>query len=203
MIIDGFTGRVMTIDPKGILFTLPSINDDPPKDGGPVDGSEFAVAEDDWRQLEFVHLSHREVIEEELLAISRIYEEHSQGFGFNDIHVRSRLVEPISEAQLTADALVSLGLEPMRLLCFDGHVARIEGGFAYPLSSDWTLYGVVTKSYVETLAFAPTLGALAEAKAVAVEEFARKHELLLVDWCRCAVGKPGTDVFREIVARTV
>ena len=89
-------------DPKGILFSLPSINDALPRDGGPVDGSEFILAEDDWRQLEFVHFSHGEVVWGELRAICRIYEEHSNGerFGFNDLYVRSRLVEPLPATEL-------------------------------------------------------------------------------------------------------
>jgi hypothetical protein len=194
-----------TVDPKGILFSLPSINDALPRDRGPVDGSEFVLAEDDWRQLEFVHFSNGKVVWDELRAICRICEEHShsEGFGFDDLHVRSRLVEPLSAAGLTVDSLAKVDLGPIRSLCFDGHDVRIEGGFAHSLSSHWTLYGMVTKRQIETLALQPALGALGEGDAIALEGFARKHELLLVDWCRLAVGKPGDDVFREIVARTL
>jgi hypothetical protein len=194
-----------TVDPKGVLFLFPSINDALPRDGEPVDGSEFVLAEDDWGQLEFVHFSHGKVVWDELRAICRIYDEHSHsaGFGFNNLYVRNRLIEPLAVAKLAADSLATLDLGPMRSLSFDGHEARIEGGFAHSLSSNWTVYGMLTNRHVETLAFQPALGALGAADAVALEEFARKHELLLVDWCCLAVGKPGDDVFREIVARTV
>jgi hypothetical protein len=191
-----------TIDPKAILFLIPSINDFLPADGGPVDGSEFVLGKDDWRQLEFVHSSHGKMVEEELVAVCRIYNEHSQGFGFNDMHVRSRIVEPIPGALLPADALAGLSLGPVRPLCFNDHAERIDGGFACALSSDWTLYGAVTNGCIGTLAFEPGRGALAETNAVAFEAFARKYGLLLVDWCGCAVGRPGDDVFREILARS-
>ena len=119
-----------TADPKGILFSLPSINDALPRDGEPVDGSEFVLAEDDWRQLEFVHFRNGKVVWDELRAICRIYDEHSHsaGFGFNNLHVRSRLIEPLTVAKIAADSLATLDLGPMRSLSFDGHHASEKGG---------------------------------------------------------------------------
>src|SRR5215218_8904224 len=64
--------RVATVDPRTILFSLPTINDRLPDEAEPVDGSEAVLREDDWRQVEFAPARLRHVMDDEIGAIERI-----------------------------------------------------------------------------------------------------------------------------------
>lgn len=191
--------RTATIDPRELLFSLPTINDRLPDEEGQADGSEVVLLEDDWRQVEWVHVSRGEVITEELQSVRRIYEEHRQGIGFDQIHVRSRLAEPLPGAPLKAEALLRLVLGPPLPLRLDRHGVRIRGGFAYSLPAGWILYGTRTEQHVEVLGLHRSGEPLPDDTAAALEDLAAEHHLLLVDWCRCAAGEPGDPSFRAVI----
>jgi hypothetical protein len=103
--------------------------------------------------------------------------------------------------KLELDTLATLDLAPDHLLRFDRYGVRVDGGFARSLSGGWFLYGAATAGTVKTLALQPCAKALPDPAAVAaLEDLAQRHGLLLVDWCRCAIGEPGTKSFVHVIA---
>jgi hypothetical protein len=181
--------RIERADPQTILYSLPTINHTVPALAGQADGSEVALHEDDWRQLEFVHGGYRDIVVQELREIKTIYVEHRQNAAFTKIHVRSRLPDALSAARLEMQALARLFPEPPRRIRFNKDGARIAGGFAYALSDGGLLYGLMSPPFVQTLGLLGS-GASADVPDIAVlEGLARQHGLLLVDWCGCEMGQ--------------
>jgi hypothetical protein len=191
--------RIERIDPKTILFSLPSINDELPGLAGEADGSETVLAEDDWRQVEFVHAEHRAAIDDELSDIRAIHEAHRQQMAFDKIHVRRRISDPLSPSHLAYRELTRLDLAAARSLRLDGQGLRIDGGFAHVLVDGWLLYGVAKLESVRVLALHWRAVTTPDDKLSAIERLAREHDLLLVDWCRCAVGEPTRPSFAAVV----
>lgn len=170
------------IDPKKILFSLPTINDElPASDGPPVDGSEVVLAEDDWRQCELVVSDLRSEIERELEAIRKIHESERAGVGFRNLHVRTGVTAPLPFAKISrADvrALAPGGTESR--LCFRGMPRSISDGFAITRQDGTVLYGVTVGIAVKVLGVHP---AFPEDRGD-IAAFAATRGLLLVDWCR-------------------
>lgn len=191
---------ITMMDPRQLLFSLPTINDRLPDDAEPADGREAVLAEDDWRQVELVSAGLRAVVDEEIRAITGIYEMHRQGPGFDQVHVRSRIEHPLGGG-LPADALHSLGLGAPRALRLDRHGDRVRGGFAHELAaSDWLLYGVAGDGAITVLGLHPGAEPPSDAAIQALDALAGRHGLIVVNWCRCAVGEPGHTSFAATFA---
>jgi hypothetical protein len=188
------------MDPRQILFSLPTLNDRLPDDGEPADGREAVLAEDDWRQVELVSAGLRAAVDEEIRAIAAIHQAHRRGPGFDELHVRSRVERPLGSG-LAADALHALDLGAPRALRLDRHGHRVHGGFAHALAaSDWLLYGVADGGVVAVLGLHPGAEPPSDAAVQALEALAGRHGLIVVDWCRCAVGEPGRASFAAAFA---
>jgi hypothetical protein len=188
------------MDPRQILFSLPTLNDRLPDDGEPADGSEAVLAEDDWRQVELVSAGLRAAVDEEIRAITAIHESHRRGPGFDEIHVRGRIEHPLGGG-LPPDALHSLGLGAPRALRLDRHGDRVRGGFAHLLAAgDWLLYGVAGEGAVTVLGLHPGAEPPSDVAIQALEALAERHDLIVVDWCRCTVGEPGLASFAATFA---
>jgi len=190
--------RETTADLRDILFSLPSLNDRLPDDAGAADGTEAVLREDDWRQVELVSAAMRFVVDDEIGEIERVHDERGAAPGFRRLHVRSRLEAPLEGVAL--GDVRALGLGHAGLLRLHGHELRVRGGFAYPLPGGWVLYGVVEGDAVTVLALHPAGDAPPAEAVAALESLAREHELLLVDWCRCGIGAPGTESFAQVFA---
>jgi len=185
-----------TLDPRDILFSLPTLNDRLPDEAGRADDTEVAVVEDDWRQVELVAAALRFVVDDEIGEIERVHAERGRDPGFRRLHLRQRIDAPLDEVAL--GDVRALGLGPARPLRLHGHAQRVGGGFAHPLPGGWVLYGVAQGDTVTTLALDPAGEPPPAETAAALEELAREHGLLLVDWCRCGIGVPGTRSFASI-----
>ena len=191
---------VTMMDPRQILFSLPTLNDRLPDDGEPADGREAVLAEDDWRQVELVSASLRAAVDEEIRAIAAIHEAHRRGPGFDELHVRSRIEHPLGGG-LAADALHPLGLGAPRALRLDRHGQRVRGGFAHALAgSDWLLYGVADAGSVTVLGLHPGANPPSDTTIQVLDALAGRHGLIGVDWCRCAIGEPGRASFAAAFA---
>jgi hypothetical protein len=173
---------VERIDPKKILFSLPTINDElPVSDGPPVDGSEVVLQEDDWRQCELVVTDLRREIDSELEAIRKILESERAGVGFRNLHVRTGVTAPLPFAKISrADVktLVPDGTESR--LCFRGMPRSVSDGFAISRPDGMVVYGVTVGIAVKVLGVHP---AFPEDRADLLA-FATARGLTLVDWCR-------------------
>jgi hypothetical protein len=183
------------IDPKQLLFSLPTICDQlPASEGSVADGSEVVLREDDWRQCELVSEAFGATVEHELDAVREIHEKQRAGPGFRKLQVRSALPQPIAEGAVQFADVRALGEDGARLpLRFDGSGRRISDGFACRLDSAQVLYGVAAGPSVEILAVQPG------ADFARLRAFAAERRLLAVDWCRCLRGHPNDDSFDALL----
>ncbi len=129
---------VETVDPNTILFSLPTISEDLGESVGsslPTDDY-FQITEDDWRQTEFVAASFRSAIVEELADIDRV--RLSAHGGYEEIHVRKRVPEPLLFEKLTLDRVRTL--MPSDKVFKGVSFARQKGSI--PESFSWTCSGM-------------------------------------------------------------
>jgi hypothetical protein len=91
--------RVEKIDPRDILFSLPSICDRLAELGArALSGEEYILAEDDRRQFELVSRQFADECDAEIAAIRGVHEEASAQVGWREIHFRRRPDPPTSAA---------------------------------------------------------------------------------------------------------
>lgn len=85
--------RRIEMDPSNIMFSLPSICDSiPGVTEHKLSGAEFILAEDDWRQFEFVSNDRAADVDDEIEKIRLIHENASEsGYFFMSFSARSSL----------------------------------------------------------------------------------------------------------------
>ncbi len=183
--------RVQSIDPRAILYSLPTINGAMPaiEQGSTKLGRRvLELEEDDWRQAELVALTHQAAIDAELRAVERIYTQHRQGYGFAALHIREAVPSPLEGVSLTFAGLRSALGEAATWLegvSFRRLPGVVEGGFAVKLPSGVTLYGTEYQRRVIFLGLQPgRVGAAVEGDARLLAGLAASHQLCLVVWWR-------------------
>jgi hypothetical protein len=195
--------KIETIDPRQVLFSLPTISDElPPVAPGTTKLKKdvLEMAEDDWRQTEFVHLSHDLTIDRELADVAAIYAEKRQGQGFKELHVRKRIPEPLAAARIDLSALPAERY--FDGVGFYGVAGLIAGGFALRMRSGIELYGVTRGGIVSALCVhVLARRGIDEADINALQALAREHQLCVVDWCDCRRVSP--DEFVEFFEPTL
>jgi hypothetical protein len=177
--------RVQLMDPREILFSLPSICDAIPGVSiQPLTGGEFALAEDDWRQLEFVSRELAGEADEEIAKIRLIHENASvEGVGWKEIHIRTKPEIPIARNLTLAGLAKALNVLPEPGgVTYHGAQARITDGYSLRIGG-LILYGVAPGGVVQVIA----LSEAAQGAAVVdrLKALAQDLNLDLVNWCRC------------------
>jgi hypothetical protein len=186
--------RVVKMDPKNILFSLPTLSHELPAldaKSAPAAGS-LQLAEDDWRQIELVASGCDAAVAACLSAIERIYADHRRDSGaFDEIHIRNEVPQPLAGTRLTLDALRAAFPGCADLPAVTIGPARVRDGFALRLPSGPRLYGLLDSGHIAVLGIdlaehhrAPANAGAADAKSLAA--LMRAHDLRLVSWCRMA-----------------
>jgi len=196
--------RITRIDPKEILFSLPSIYDRIPGTGDqPVDGSEFLLDEDDWRQFELVSSSLRAEVDEEIASICLIHQARQLTAGWRKIHVRTKPEPPLACDLALDDLAHSLNsLSQLKGLTYRGASRRIIDGYSMTIPDALTIYGAAPNGKVQVIALgqystcSPSAESLNRLKALA-----RDLELDLVHWCRCARVAPDDPLFDALLRK--
>ena len=196
--------KVTRVDPKALLYSLPTIHGDLPaiSEGSTKQGRQvLELHEDDWRQVELVALALQSPIKAELQAIEQIHTGHRKGPGFDALHIRGGVPSPLEGARLTlADLRGALGEAAAWQdgLSFRGVAGLVAGGFAVQLSSALGLYGTEREGQVTALGLQRT-GASADSEGVVrmLAALAARHRLCLVDWCRAAQVPPSPQHFHD------
>ncbi|WNG60852.1 hypothetical protein F0U59_43740 [Archangium gephyra] len=190
--------------PKDILYSMPTLSKERPdlEEGSTKPGQQvLELHEDDWRQIELVAHTLEASIENELRAVARIHQKHRQSAGFNAIHIRQEVPSPLAGTWLTLDELRKhLGETASWLdgVSFQGVAGLAAGGFAVKQPSGLTLYGLQRGGHVQVLALRSPKGLTgAEGDLRLVAEFATRHQLYLVDWCKVDQFPPTTAYFQE------
>ena len=171
--------KLQKIDPKDLLFSLPTIADPVPQpvpgDGEPL----LKLHEDDWLQLELVPAEIEPRLESDLLAIRRVLEHERQGAGFKQLHIRNAVRVPFAFRELPLAALEQR-FGRRWPLAWHSSPGLARHTFAFPLVKG-ALYGTVD---------GPRVAQLAVDRADAdVRDFCLAERLLLVDWVRAAVTR--------------
>jgi hypothetical protein len=175
---------VQMVNPKDILFSLPTINDRmcPLKKVNSLDGM-LVIHEDDWRQVEFVSDTLLGDVETEFRSINTIYETKRKEFGFTGIHIRKLIETPIEDEAVPFDALKNLFIISREFsgFGFASCMAVAEHSFAFETQNGLRFYGLLTqKGNVVFLCLANTDGFAGK-----VGDMAKAFNLVGVDWCKC------------------
>ena len=182
--------RVQWMDPRKILFSLPTIYDtqpalDPPRADAPVT---CQLHEDDWRQIEFVSASDRAAVEREIAGVREFQQAHKKEFGWDEIFVRKERPDALAPRHIALDSLVkalagAATLEPL-FMETAGRPAQVRGGFAIPLAGSVFAYGQTSNGELVSLCLSRLPEGVAQTPLRSLLAFAAAHQLLLVDWYR-------------------
>lgn len=170
--------------PEEILFSLPTLCEAiPAVAGAPPPGDARFLAEDDWRQIEFVGRSNSSYIEEQLASLATFKAEHRRGPGWTKVFMRGEHPWPLETIRFHSSGLPKF---PNAALAIGGGPpwgGAILGGFALTDASDWFLYGQGNEEgCVTALALSPGRSSPSEQFLAAVSQLAQAGDLLLVDW---------------------
>jgi hypothetical protein len=191
--------RIQSMDPREILFSLPTIYDTQPAlDPPPADSTvRFHLHEDDWRQVEFVSASDRAAIEREIAEVRAFKHAHAKGPGWDSIFVRKERPDALGPRHIPLDSLAKAfagasTLEPLFMEAA-GRPAQVRGGFAIPLTDSAFAYGQAWNGELVSLCLSrPPDDDRAALRPLLA--FASAHDLLLVNWYRTewtVIGPPG------------
>jgi hypothetical protein len=199
--------RLVSVPPREILYSLPTICDTVPAVGpAPTQAECLELHEDDWRQVELVSRSLALTVNAELDAIQRVYDRHGQRdaegrfFGFREIHVRAivPLAEPVPWPRLRE--LLPAAQHEYAGVRLRGAAGVVTGSFAVGGPLSW--YGIAKRDLVSVIGLdLATAGG--PVPATAIEPVLRAFDLVVVDWCRCAAIEPDglSDYLRAIDTR--
>lgn len=192
-------GDVRMIDPKELLFALPTLHDDIP----PVDTSArfteephaALMHEDDWRQDEFVPVGARAFVTETLARLQSHRAVHARGVGFREVLVRSESPVSLETAKIRRDDLRAvLGdtpATPLYLKSSSTPPARVRDGFTFPLPDVGFVYGCDESGYVTALGV--TLVGSSFGPVAPLAAMSGRYRLLFVDWVGGVVIEPGDE----------
>ena len=175
--------KIEHIDPKEILYSLPSISNELPATFNPAStmGNPYSISEDDWRQLEFFHPKSLPLIEEEFDAIEQLKKNTSVDLGdsmvaFSDCHVRSNIGEPDLKLKLT-ELLEELEVSQVEKLKFNHTHTYIKNGFA-AYTAHSVYFGQEENGLISDLCVGdPTEGTSEE-----IYRIVQRFDLLFVNW---------------------
>lgn len=189
--------RIEMMAPGDILYSLPSIcNAIPGITDQPLSGNEFIVAEDDWRQFEFVSHDLAHDVDEEIEKIRLIHENAAAEVGWREIHVRSKPELPLTSEFGLADLVRALNVSANSLgVKYPSAHSPIADGFAFQVNG-LTVYGVAPNDKVQCIAFDQYSETSPDDDSIArLESLAHELNLDLVYWCRCVRVSPDDSLF--------
>jgi hypothetical protein len=182
--------RIERVDPREILFSLPTIYDTQPAlDSPPADTAvKFQLHEDDWRQVELVSANDRTAVERELAEVRAFKQAHFKGVGWSSIFVRKERPDALMSRHIPLDSLLKVltggaKLEPLFMEAV-GRPALVRGGFAIPLTDSLFAYGQASNGDLVSLCLSGSPDSKDQAAFRPILAFASAHDLLLVDWYR-------------------
>jgi hypothetical protein len=185
--------KVERVDPKKILFSMPSICNSALPVTEPSGGAEsvYVFHEDDWRQCEFISVRYAGEISAELAAIRHVHSAARSGSGWREIHVRDRIVSPLAAGTHWHDVMKHLGrLDPGPRIALGDARHTVSGSVATQFGDGVVVWGVETAGNLSVLCVENVQTASAETIA-GLRRVADALSLVLVHWCRCQSFSPG------------
>jgi len=150
--------NVQVVDPKKILFTVPTLSDElPPLDPTSSNPSnkDFAFHEDEWSQIEFFPKTQLKIVQQLLQEYKQFEQIHRSHGGWNDVYIRRiQRIPVLSAARPIARLEELLGIKadvaPI-LYTYDQISGRVKNGFSIPLGGNVTIYGYVENQDIPVL----------------------------------------------------
>jgi hypothetical protein len=195
--------RIKRIDPRNILYSLPSIYEAiPATNDQPLSGTELVLAEDDWRQLELVSNTLAREVDEEIAKIRLIHENAAVGVGWREIHIRTKPEAPlVCNLTLVELARVLDASTQSNGVTYHGASSPIGDGYCLTTKDGLTIYGVAAKGNVEVIAMGQYSNLSPNAESIErLKSLAHDLDLDLVYWCRCARTAPDDLLFGSLLS---
>ena len=184
-----FAQNVTAMDPRSILFSIPTLADDmatlDPVERAPSD-ADPVFHEDEWRQLEFFSPTRTEEIQNKLRALNAFEAAHRVQSGWTQAYVRQLPAAPVIAGPSALDSVsrsVGAGIGPAPIMFHGANsiTGRIHNGFSLLLGQRAWLYGFRDETGI------PVLGAMLQNAddQLLTSAFARLYQsdqLILVDW---------------------
>jgi hypothetical protein len=195
------------ISPNKMLVSLPTIADSlpaatiprrsltcsPSAESGPS-GEEFELGEDEWRQIEMIHVDTLDRVRDEFRAIERVMNEERLAAGFRTCHARRAVEAPMDGTSLSLDQLRAAFphiTQTFGGLAFRGRDTLVDHGFAFRAASGLVVYGVAAEARVSVLGLVPDRSRKSPPlEAGALGTLRNTHALVLVDWCARVAVQP-------------
>lgn len=178
-----FLNRVQTIDPKEILFSLPTINDSIFETEVTKGENLFSIHEDDWRQMEFISKKYNSEINMEANAIVEIYENHKVGIGFDKVHIRQFIEQPLYDENINLESFIQNFNVIKKYDGFGIENNKATNSFAFRIIEDVIFYGQTDNN--SQIIYLCVKGN--ENLEQTVENILTKYDIVFVDWCRVKI----------------
>jgi hypothetical protein len=175
--------KIMMMPVKDILMTLPTLYNALPAMETRAVASEdlYTMNADLWRCVEFVARTYQSAIDMEFQAIAIIYQDHQQGGGFNNLHVRTTPETPVVGLfRLTELKALFPGAQSFETIAFHREDGVAKDVFAFRYGA-WVFYGEHRGGAVQSLALEPH----PKEPSLPLDpilQLMRIYDLLLVDW---------------------
>lgn len=201
---------VQMVDPKKLLFSLPTICDplaDLEKDTDKKNQSILELHEDDWRQIEFISKEALPDIRKEMTNIEQIYSRYRTTSGaFHKLHVRNMIKEPLKGRLPSKDTLATLTLPATT--SYTGVAYRdsrelLKEGFAFCNPSGLCFYGTYRGNAVAILGVQVNSGKKEsiDSEADRLAMFLQANALVLVDWPRMVILEDKVSAIRAYLSQ--
>lgn len=201
--VELFLAKVETMDPKNILYSLPSINDEIPQVIECDSENVLVLLEDDWRQVECVSTSFLTEIHDEISQIRDIYNNDRESSGFRNMHLRKKISAPLQGKEITLKELYEHFHAKVHYegVGFNSSYGIIENGFAFATESNWVFWGQCDAAknivFLNVIAMA---NAVIEPFSSQMNQFLRDKELYVVDWTRMFIAGEGHSSFEKFMS---
>jgi hypothetical protein len=195
--------RIERIDPRHILYSLPSICDAiPAVNDQLLSGTEFVLAEDDWRQFELVSNELAREVDEEIAKIRLIHDNATAEVGWREIHIRTKPEAPLVCNLTLTDLARTLNISvQMNGVTYHGASSRIADGYALTTKDGLTVYGVAPNGNVQVIAFGQYPASTPNHESIdRLKSLAHDLNLDLVNWCRCARVASDDSLFAALLS---
>jgi hypothetical protein len=187
-----------------VLYNLPSIcKKFPEVTDRPLTGTELVLAEDDWRQFEFISHTFANKVDKNIAQIQRIHDNAKDGLGWRELYLRSKPEIPI-DSNIAITYLASLLKIPTKSagITYDGSQSPIKDGYSFALNDDFSVYGIAPKGKVQVIAIGQDCNIPPNEGSIdLLQQLARKFNLDLVHWCRCLRISPEDPLFRTLLSK--
>jgi hypothetical protein len=185
----------ITLDPKTLLFSVPTISDDFPatvQEHSRVTGDVVHIHEDDWRQIEFIESASLPEIDREMAEIDAFRSKNHVGLGWKNVYVRRARPNGLLQSGLHLGLIDSIPHGPIQelLIGSQGHESIVEGGFAVGLGPSLFIWGREMHGTLVNLGLNRVPDDSESAAYRNLLAICKKFRLVIVDWCAGRVFPP-------------